>query len=113
MTEDALARLKVCRREANFVAVGGGEDGRLVPEGLAVPLPLLTGGDPGVRRAFVFCSGAGLFFFAGVKDRKKDHSDSNCTESNSLDSGEYSRRAASRSPSILFSAKRIMKTVMT
>lgn len=52
---------------------------------------------------------AGGFFFA--KDRNIDHSDSNCTESNSESSGVCSRRATSRSSSIFLSALRMMKTV--
>lgn len=86
-TDWARARVKVCLRDANFVGVtfGGGEDGRLDPEGLGDTLPVFGVGEPGAR-LFGFCIGAG--FFLAPNDRRKDHSDSNCTESNSLDRGE-------------------------
>lgn len=52
---------------------------------------------------------AGGFFFAN--DRNIDHSDSNCTESNSERSGVCSRSASSKSSSIFLSALRMMKTI--
>ena len=53
---------------------------------------------------------AGGFFFV-MKGRNIDHSDSNCTESNSERSGVCSRSAASKSSSTFLSALRMMKTV--
>ena len=80
-----------CRRDANFVtglATGGGEAARLgveiADDGALEPL---VGGDPGIS-PFAFCSGAGFFLLAEANVRRNAHSDSNCTDSNSLDSGE-------------------------
>ena len=52
----------------------------------------------------------GGFFFV-TNGRNIDHSDSNCTESNSERSGVCSRSAGSRSSSIFLSALRMMKTI--
>ena len=57
-----------------------------------------------------FVGVAGGFFFV-TNGRNIDHSDSNCTESNSETSGVFSRSAASKSSSIFLSALRMMKTV--
>jgi hypothetical protein len=57
-----------------------------------------------------FVGVAGGFFFV-TKGRNIDHSDSNCTESNSERSGVCSRSAASKSSSIFLSALRMMKTI--
>jgi hypothetical protein len=53
---------------------------------------------------------AGTFFFGVVRDRRNDHSDSNWTDSNSEESGEWSRRAGSIKVSMRFSATLIMNT---
>ena len=101
-----LAREKVCLSEAKLPgfgeskAVGGGEGERLREPSAAV---LLFEGD-----------GTGVpfgFFLLVPKERKKDHSDSNCTDSKSDDNGEYSSKQPSSISSIRLSAKRMMKTL--
>lgn len=91
----------VCRKEANFVwAVLGGVGGRL---GSAEPIGVMEavfGGVAAGARVLM----AGGFFLLDWNVRRIDHSDSNCTESNSLDRGEYSKIAESSIPSILRSA---------
>ena len=108
----------VCRRDANLfdaglVLGGGGDDGRLDANELGA-LKFLSEGDGGMR---LLDPGEGVggagFFFTAENDLRNDHSDSNCTDRNSFESGEYSRRAASRRSSIRLSAKRMMKTVVT
>ena len=91
----------VCRKEANFVwAVLGGVGGLLgSAEPIGVMEAVLGGGVAGARVLM-----AGGFFLVDWNVRKIDHSDSNCTDSNSLDSGEYSKIAESNMPSILRSA---------
>lgn len=90
----------VCRSVANLAAVLGGVGGRLWSAD-RVPVVLDLGiGDPGLDVAM----GGGAFFLLDWNVRKIDHSDSNCTESNSEERGEYSRSAASNMVSILRSA---------
>lgn len=107
MADGGRPRPNVWRREANFaVAVLGGVGGRLgSAEARGVREPDL-GGEVAEIEGFR----AGGFFLLVWKVRRIDHSDSNCTDSNSLESGEYSSKAESSIASILRSAKRIMKT---
>lgn len=73
----------VCRSEANFVvAVLGGVEGRVE---VAETLGLLGIGEPGGGGC---TAGGGAFFLPPPNERRNDHSDSNCTVSNSLDNGE-------------------------
>lgn len=106
-----LPRPKVCLSVANFVvAVLVGVTGRLeCAERLGLVIALLKVGEPGV---ILFRAG-GVFFFDPANVRRNDHSDSNCTVSNSFDSGEYSNKDASNNESTRRSAKRMMKTEPT
>ena len=51
-------------------------------------------------------------FFLVTNGRNIDHSDSNCTESNSDRSGVFSRSAASKSSSIFLSTLRMINTIV-
>ena len=115
--EGDLVRVKVCRREENPLEGGGdvanwegdgegGRDGVRPGEGGAVDFK-----DPDVDDG-VIARGA-VFFFEEKGERKRDQSDSNCTDSNSEDNGEWSRSAASNNWSILRSAKRSKKTAIS
>ena len=77
-------RPNVFRKEANFpVAVLGGVVGRV---GVADRLPpLFNVGD--VEGRLLSAGGVATFFLLAPKERRKDHSDSNWTASNSLESG--------------------------
>lgn len=85
-TEGRWPRAKVCFREAKPLATdedGGGDGGRLE----------VRGGEDGVRDLFELLGGIGkgegeAFFFPAPNERRKDHSDSNWTDSNSVDNGE-------------------------
>lgn len=114
----------------SFGVGAGGESGKIECSGVVVPFrplenvfridcwklfdgvpaddngePDSKGGDGGSR----FEGVAGGFVFA-PNERNIDHSDSNCTESNSETSGVCSSSAASKSSSIFLSALRMMKT---
>ena len=107
--------MNVCLSEANLFGLvlgGGGDDGRLGPNELGALVPF-SDGEGGMSPFAPGDGGGGGFFFADENDRRNDHSDSNCTDRNSLDSGEYSSSAASRSSSILRSANRMINTVVT
>ena len=83
-------RVRVCLNDANLAAAGladgGGEAGRLEEVEFGPEFRFFDDGDPGKR--LVVLGDAGGFFLAEPNDRKNDHSDSNCTESNSLANGE-------------------------
>lgn len=103
----ARVRAKLCRSVEKPLDVDEDRDAGVGDEGLCG-----LGGDAGItpRDAVADAGLKGVAFFFALKGRKKDQSDSNWTDSNSEASGEWSRRAASRSSSILRSANRIMNT---
>ena len=101
-------RLIDCRRELNALALGEGDGGRGEPF-----LPLMIADLLGCNVSGVFDNGEPVdtdcCLRFGVKVRKKDHSDSNCTDSNSAVSDAASRRADCMSGCILFSVPRRIK----
>lgn len=110
--DTALERVIVCRSELNAFGLAGcpiAGDGGLDD--------VVDGGEEvaeeaaRARRGTVAPEPGRGVFLLGAKDRKNDQSDSNCTESNSLDRGEWSNRAGSIKPSIRFSTTLIMNTV--
>jgi hypothetical protein len=118
----------------SFGVVGGGESGKSDCKGVVVGPPrpfanvfridcwkLLDGvttadgkgeGDSNEGNGGLGFEGVTGGFFFVANGRNIDHSDSNCTESNSERSGVCSKSAASRSSSIFFSALRMMKTIV-
>lgn len=111
--DGARARVIVCRSEENprgvlgigMTCPGEGEGGRDGKAGEGGPVDRR---DAAVDDGVMGCEG--FFFLPENGDRKKDQSDSNCSDSNSDKSGEWSSSAVSRSLSILRSAKRIKNT---
>jgi len=87
--EGPFARERVCLKDDSPLGMtgvglcnnGDGDGGRLGRKG----------GEDGVP--FFNCLGFGLPFFLTLNGLKNDHSDSNCTESNSDDRGELSSSA--------------------
>lgn len=82
MFDGARDRANVCRRDAKPRWLAGEVDDGTGDGGLLTPLP---GGDDGVRDGPVGVTG---FFLPVPNERRNDHSDSNCIDSNSVESGE-------------------------
>jgi len=93
--EGVFARESVCLKDDSPLGVTGvgwcnngeGDGGRLGIKGGDGGMPFFSVPEFGVFAVFVF--------FLALNGLKNDHSDSNCTESNSDDTGELSSIAAS------------------
>lgn len=102
-------RLMDCRRELNALTPGEGDGGRGEPFLLMIADLL----EYGVSEVFGEIGETACCLRFGVKDRKKDQSDSNCTDSNSVVSDAKSRRADCINGCIFFSVPRSIKAAQS